>query len=398
MRRLVPVACACAVVAFGLVRAADAPVRIPLCTGLTIVTAINEKDGRDYESIKRIESVDPDVVRLKYESDHPPATLDFASSRHTSAKRAIRQRDLESAPEYMQIFNPKLPDLLPGTTAIGISRASLKDLKTKGETSLVTYLMQAPPEEWPPHIKPDGIETASTFNPKRTGTVKRVEPNDVPVKVIVNDQPIELPAIHAAGQVGYTKHEIYVLDDPDNPIALRYTFDTDVLNVVKISFPPCGDARPADPPAGGGAPSGSGAGGSAAVGTAGGGGGGAAPHIAKALAETGHADVYGIYFDFDSDRIKDESEPVLQEIAGILEKNPAWKLEVNGHTDNIGGDPYNLKLSTRRAAAVKQALVARYHVAPTRLATNGVGASQPKAPNDTLEGRAQNRRVELVRR
>ena len=69
---------------------------------------------------------------------------------------------------------------------------------------------------------------------------------------------------------------------------------------------------------------------------------------------------------------------------------------MEGNTDNIGGDVYNLDLSKRRAAAVKETLVTRYHIAPDRLSTNGFGASHPIETNDTLEGRARNRRVELT--
>jgi OOP family OmpA-OmpF porin len=95
--------------------------------------------------------------------------------------------------------------------------------------------------------------------------------------------------------------------------------------------------------------------------------------------------------------IRPESEPILKEIADVMAKNPAWKLSVEGHTDNIGGAASNLDLSTRRAAAVRQALVDRYHVTGSRLAPTGFGESRAKATNDTLEGRARNRRVELVR-
>jgi len=122
-----------------------------------------------------------------------------------------------------------------------------------------------------------------------------------------------------------------------------------------------------------------------------------APTIATQLALTGKAEIYGIYFDFASDRIKEESAPVLTEIAKVLSDNPAWRLSVDGHTDSIGGDTSNLDLSKRRAAAVKQALVARYKVTPARLMTDGFGASRPKDTNATLEGRARNRRVELIR-
>ena len=71
---------------------------------------------------------------------------------------------------------------------------------------------------------------------------------------------------------------------------------------------------------------------------------------------------------------------------------------IEGHTDNIGSAPYNLDLSRRRAEAVKAALVAPYHVGAERLATAGYGSTHPKGPNDTIQGRALNRRVELVLR
>src|SRR6202012_1717481 len=119
--------------------------------------------------------------------------------------------------------------------------------------------------------------------------------------------------------------------------------------------------------------------------------------LEKQLVEQKRAVTYGIYFDFNKDTLKPESEPVLKEIAQTMTDNPDWKLTVEGHTDNVGGDAYNLDLSKRRAAAVKQALVARYHVAPERLSTDGFGASRPVESNETLEGRARNRRVELTR-
>jgi outer membrane protein OmpA-like peptidoglycan-associated protein len=108
-------------------------------------------------------------------------------------------------------------------------------------------------------------------------------------------------------------------------------------------------------------------------------------------------EIHGIYFDFASDHLKPESKPVLDQIAQIMQKYPDWKLSVSGHTDNVGGDSYNLDLSKRRAAAVKQELVARYHIVPDRLTTNGYGASSPIDTNNTLQGRARNRRVELTR-
>jgi len=121
------------------------------------------------------------------------------------------------------------------------------------------------------------------------------------------------------------------------------------------------------------------------------------PKIAKTLAVKKRVAVYGIYFDFASATLRPESAPVLLEIAQALRANPSWKLTIEGHTDNVGGAAYNLDLSRRRAQSVKDALVTRYHINAQRLSTIGYGFSRPKASNDTPQGRALNRRVELVR-
>ncbi len=119
--------------------------------------------------------------------------------------------------------------------------------------------------------------------------------------------------------------------------------------------------------------------------------------LAEDLEKTGRAKVYDLYFDFRSDSLRLESKKVLEEIAQVMKQHPDWKLSVEGNTDNIGGNAFNLDLSQRRAAAVKQALVDQYDVAGGRLSTAGFGASHPVDTNGTIEGRARNRRVELAR-
>ena len=116
------------------------------------------------------------------------------------------------------------------------------------------------------------------------------------------------------------------------------------------------------------------------------------------IASTGHAAVYGIYFDTDKAEIKPESEPALAEMAKLLKANPALNLFVVGHTDSTGEITHNMKLSEARAAAVVNTLVAKHGIATSRLAPYGVGPLAPVASNDTDEGRAKNRRVELVKR
>lgn len=110
----------------------------------------------------------------------------------------------------------------------------------------------------------------------------------------------------------------------------------------------------------------------------------------------GSASVYGIYFDFNKAEIKPESEPAIKEIAKLLQQNPDLKLYVVGHTDNVGKIDYNMRLSKARADAVVKELVTKYHISPARLKAYGVASLAPVASNKTEDGRAKNRRVELV--
>lgn len=114
------------------------------------------------------------------------------------------------------------------------------------------------------------------------------------------------------------------------------------------------------------------------------------------LAEAGHVEVPGIFFDFNKSDVKPESKPALEEIAKLLKANPSMKVWVVGHTDSVGTLEANLKLSEARAAAVAKALVADYGISAARLKGTGVGPLSPLASNKSEEGRAKNRRVELV--
>ena len=115
------------------------------------------------------------------------------------------------------------------------------------------------------------------------------------------------------------------------------------------------------------------------------------------LKETGHVAVYGIYFDTGQSVIKPESEAAMSEIAKLLKKEAGLKVNVVGHTDNVGGMDSNMKLSQARADALVQALVGKYSIGANRLKAYGVGPLAPVASNDTEEGKAKNRRVELVK-
>jgi OOP family OmpA-OmpF porin len=121
-----------------------------------------------------------------------------------------------------------------------------------------------------------------------------------------------------------------------------------------------------------------------------------AKFMAEGISSTGHVAIYGIYFDFNKSDVKPESDSALNEIAKLISGNPNLKVFIVGHTDNVGGVDYNMKLSQARADAVVKALTTKYKVNPQRLKAYGVGQLAPVAPNKTEDGRAKNRRVELV--
>lgn len=122
-----------------------------------------------------------------------------------------------------------------------------------------------------------------------------------------------------------------------------------------------------------------------------------APDIRNKLMTEGKLVTYGIYFDVNKDVVKPESYGTLKEIAAILNEVPDVKVKILGHTDADGADSANLDLSKRRATSVKAELAKSFGVNADRIETDGMGESQPVAPNDTPVNKALNRRVEFVK-
>ena len=122
-----------------------------------------------------------------------------------------------------------------------------------------------------------------------------------------------------------------------------------------------------------------------------------ADQMENSIKSGGRVTLYGILFDFNKVDVKAESAPTLAEIAKLLESEPTLKLLVAGHTDNVGGFEFNRDLSSRRAKAVVAELTTKYGISNDRLFPFGVSFAAPLASNDNEEGRAKNRRVELVK-
>jgi outer membrane protein OmpA-like peptidoglycan-associated protein len=123
-----------------------------------------------------------------------------------------------------------------------------------------------------------------------------------------------------------------------------------------------------------------------------------APDFSSVINSTGKYVTHGINFDTDSDVLKPESAAVLKQVASGLNKNPNLKLEIDGYTDSVGDAAHNLDLSKRRAKAVQTVLVSQFGIDASRLTANGFGAAKPIGSNDTPDGRADNRRVEFIKK
>ncbi len=264
--------------------------------------------------------------------------------------RNLCTADLLNAHEYETQFGSSTPNTIPGATMFTVSRAVFSDLKA-GRPSALTF--------YDAYNDPSGGYDLQSLS---KGTLSRVETSDVPYSIIVNGEKKDLPTLHVKGTLGTQTFELWVLDDIANPLVLNLKVLNQPFHVtyVKITFPE-------------------------------------KKEVEQQLAQTGRAEIYGIYFDFDKGTPRPESAPVLKEIAQALTDNPGWKLEIKGYTDNVGGDAYNLNLSDQRAQGVMKSLVAQYGIAADRLTAQGFGETQPVSTNDTVEGRALNRRVELVR-
>lgn len=123
----------------------------------------------------------------------------------------------------------------------------------------------------------------------------------------------------------------------------------------------------------------------------------ASPDTRSKLLTMGKLVSYGIYFDVNKDIVKPESYGALKDIAQVLQQNPNVRVKIVGHTDADGADDFNLDLSKRRAAAVKNELAKTFGIDASRMETDGMGETKPVASNDTPSNKAKNRRVEFIK-
>ena len=344
------------------------PTRIPHEAGLVVTTALGGKDG-DYESRKRLAMRDGEGWQVEYRASVPDGK---AGIRAIASERYVHDADLASARIYRTAFEEDVSEDYPGTTALGVSREVLAELRAGGkarfqlvgESSWVLPSLSGANGTAP---LGGGLLASLTRNNSVAMKGELVPTGTRRFTVLVNGQRQTLAARLATGRFvardGTTVDaELSVLDDPDNPLALQWRIGESSLRVVRLDFP-----------------------------------------VAKAsnvLANRLRADrrvvLPGLYFDFGSAVLRPESTGQLPAIVEAIRAAPAGPLRIEGHTDAVGADAANLSLSKARAEAVRNALVALDATLGSRLSSQGHGETRPQGDNATLEGRALNRRVELV--
>ena len=338
---------------------AQAKAAVPLKVGLTLSYSWMRMPQEEYECLIHVTKIEPAFIETSLSCNHPERGGPFVRRVCRSDLRSARM--LHTVYGVVKVIGPsgeEEPETIVGATAFSLSSAEFARMKRSG-TMAQHYVELGPSGDLYKNgvgeLRVDGRET---------------------MRVIINDQPLDVPVIKATGKLAWTiggqaletEDTAVILDDEQFPLFIdqRSTAESTASRIQfsKITYPSDGGTS----------------------------------SLEGGLLESRRVDVYGIYFDFNSDRIRKESEPVLNEIGSIMKKYPAWSLRIAGHTDNVGGNgDYNLQLSRRRSLAVRLALVERFGIAADRLSSSGYGASAPIETNDTPEGRARNRRVELAR-
>jgi outer membrane protein OmpA-like peptidoglycan-associated protein len=317
--------------------------------GLTTLRAVSTPDG-DYETLRLIESANANGYQILVSGEVPAEDGDEPNK--VEVRRKINAADQASAHRMRNYFHENDDESFPGTLP-GFSAAMINELRASGKTPFS-------------YVEVQTLFGQSIVVRELKGVLARANTGVLPV--LVNGRIEQLPIIHAKGTLadGEDKEpfDYVVLDDPANPIVLRAEGDGTSTAIVRIEYPQAETAPTS---------------------------------IESSLAKREVVKIYGIYFSFNRAVLRPESDRVLKEISGIMKAHSDWKLRVDGHTDGIGNDKANADLSRRRADAVKAALVTRYGIDAARLTTAGYGESAPQDTNDTPEGRARNRRVELRR-
>jgi len=351
------------------------PIPLPLPAGAVVVQTLNFTGG-ERESFMSLDEVSDKGFRYGWRLREVKESGDTVQERYGFLEGAP---DLLTATRLWAYHSVEGPGEHPGYTMMAISRATYRRLLATRSDTFQVMTLESPGGSVPAAFGWLGGRRAAPV--RYRGTVALVAPEPSGFPLLVSGQRVEVPALHLRAKLTARSRswtpEFWVLADTTYPLLLKWTGASDapenVLQTVRIDLP---------------------------VLTAGSGEqlrNGQPISLEGALASTCRVELPGIYFAFNSAVLEPASDPAIAALADVLARHPDWTGTIEGHTDSIGTAESNLALSDRRSAAVRDRLTGAHRIEPARLATKGYGSSRPREPNTTIEGRARNRRVELVR-
>ena len=341
--------------------------RIQPVTGLTLVSTLQfpEGDREDLIELKRVDSAGIHYVwRLVELWSNGDTVTDVR-------ERRVRVNDLAGAPRLDPVFASGDALERPGYTAFSISSAAFVALRDRGSLRFTTTQIDTA----------TGIVGAlggrrTARRARYKGTLARVSPTPAPFPLLVDGRRVTVPALHLRGDFADGARrdamDLWVLADSGHPLLLKLVRGPNVYQMVRVNFPvPYPGATAVK--------------------------GGAGMLLEQGLAADCRIELPGVYFAFNSALLDPGSDRALSQVATVVSRHPDWSLAVEGHTDSVGTAQANQALSERRAEAVRERLAKQHGVDTRGWKAVGYGAGRPREPNATIEGRARNRRVELVR-
>jgi outer membrane protein OmpA-like peptidoglycan-associated protein len=344
------------------------PIPLPLPQGSVVVQTLTFTGG-DRESFLSLQQASDAGSRY---------TWTFREVKVTGDTLREKLEFLEGRPDQLESVRlltfhaNKGPTEHPGYTMMAISRATYRRLLASRSDTFQVMTMESPGGAL---AGIDWLGGERRVPARYRGTVSVVDARPAPFPLLVSGQRVEVPALHLRGELTARGRrwipEFWVLADTTYPLILKWVGASDapenVLQTVRVDLPPEGAAM--DRPGA----------------------------LEGALGTSCRVELPGIYFAFNSAELDPASDAAIAALAEVLERHPDWSGTIEGHTDSVGTRAANLALSERRAAALRDRLVSTHKVDPARLDTKGFGSSRPRESNSTIEGRARNRRVELVR-
>lgn len=341
---------------------AQSSTTIPRVKGLALAQTLHI-GGVDRESVVSLNDVSAAGVRYSWSLVEVWPNGDTIRETH---ERFVSAADLDTATRWHQYYERKEPLEHPGYTAYTVGRELYDRLRGSG-TGSFSLLSFDEKDEAASFVRGLGLGGARPAVVRWRGTLTRVSPQDEPFPLLFNGRRIMVPALHLKAELTSRGEqwapEMWILAQRDQPLILKVVDSIRVYQTVRVDL--------VDLTASGGL-------------------------LEGALVKECRLELPGIYFEFNSAALAPASDNAIASLADVLKRHADWVATIEGHTDSIGGAKSNQVLSERRAEAVRARLVSA-GITAARLKALGYGATRPRETNTTIEGRARNRRVELVR-